>query len=204
MLIRLTAIVSLSVLLILVLYLPSAFPPQRFVAQIRAEHIASADCWGSPYARRVLSRLFEYQAALAIEPASVPAHEVKGDPVAQPIANSLGRVRLQLFQSSYFRSLDTLIMLALYRLAGLVQWWSTFVVLMTACIVDALVRRRIKRLEFARQHPEWFAAAMGIAIFLVCLLAVACVLPVQLSPFLLPTMLVVVAWLAGQMAVHYA
>ena len=204
MLIRLTAIVSLSVLLILVLYLPSAFPPQRFVAQMRAEHIASADCWGNPYAGRVLSRLFEYQAALAAQPASIHVHDGQVDPVAQPVANSLGRVRSQLFQSSYFRSLDTLTMLALYRLAGIAQWWSTFAVLMTACIVDAVVRRRIKRLEFARPHPEWFAAAMGMAILLICLLAVACVLPVQLSPFLLPAMLGGVAWLAGQIAVHYA
>ncbi|MDN2705680.1 MULTISPECIES: DUF4400 domain-containing protein [unclassified Janthinobacterium] len=204
MLIRLTAIVSLSVLLILVLYLPSAFPPQRFVAQIRAEHIASADCWGNPYAGRVLGRLFEYQAALAAQPASIHVQDVQVNPVAQPIANSLGRVRSQLFQSSYFRSLDTLTMLALYRLAGIVQWWATFAVLMMAFIVDAMVRRRIKRLGFARPHPEWFAAAMGVAILLVCLLAVACVLPVQLSPLLLPAMLGGVAWLAGRIVVHYA
>lgn len=204
MLIRLTAIVSLSVLLILVLYLPSAFPPQRFVTQIRAEHMASADCWGNPFARRVLSRLFEYQAGLAVQAASINVHDVQVAPVTQPVANSLGRVRSQLFQSSYFRSLDTLTMLALYRLAGLVQWWPTFAVLMMAFIVDAVVRRRIKRLEFARPHPEWFAAAMGMAILLICLLAVACVLPVQLSPLLLPAMLGGVAWLAGQIAVHYA
>ena len=202
--IRLTVIVSLSVLLILVLYLPSAFPPQRFVAQIRAEHIASADCWGNPYARRVLSRLFEYQAALAAQPASIHVQDVQVDPVTRPVANSLGQVRSQLFQSSYFRSLDMLTMLALYRLAGIVQWWSTFAVLMMAFIVDAMVRRRIKRLEFARPHPEWFAAAMGLAILLICLLAVACVLPVQLSPLLLPAMLGGVAWLAGQIVVHYA
>jgi hypothetical protein len=204
MMIRLTVIVSLSVLLILVLYLPSAFPPQRFVAQIRAEHIASADCWGNPYARRVLSRLFEYQAALAAQPASIHVQDVQVDPVTRPVANSLGQVRSQLFQSSYFRSLDMLTMLALYRLAGIVQWWSTFAVLMMAFIVDAMVRRRIKRLEFARPHPEWFAAAMGLAILLICLLAVACVLPVQLSPLLLPAMLGGVAWLAGQIVVHYA
>ena len=204
MLIRVMAVVSLSVLLMLVLYLPSAFPPQRFVAQIRAEHMASADCWGDLYASRVLSRLFQYQAALDSQPASANVHEVTRDPVAQPVADSLGRVQLQLFQNSYFRSLDTLTMLALYRLAGLVQWWAPFLVLITACIVDALVRRRIKRLEFAKQHPEWFAAAMGMAILLICLMAVACVLPVPLSPLLLPAMLCVVAWLAGQMVAQYA
>ncbi|APA71419.1 hypothetical protein YQ44_14525 [Janthinobacterium sp. 1_2014MBL_MicDiv] len=202
--IRLMAIVSLSVLLILVLYLPSAFRPQRFVAQIRAEHIASADYWGSPYAGRVLGRLFEYQAGLAAQPVSINVHDVPVDPVTQPVANSLGRLHSQLFQSSYFRSLDTLTMLALYRLASLAQWWSTFAVLMTAFVVDAVVRRKIKRLEFAKPHPEWFAAAMGAAILLICLLAVVCVLPVQLSPLLLPAMLGGVAWLAGQIAVHYA
>ena len=39
--IRAVAILSLVSLLVLVLYLPSAHPPERFIAQLRAEHDAT-------------------------------------------------------------------------------------------------------------------------------------------------------------------
>ena len=40
--IRVVAVVSLLCLLVLVLYLPSAHPPERFLAQLRIEHQATA------------------------------------------------------------------------------------------------------------------------------------------------------------------
>ena len=39
--IRAVAVLSLLVLLVLVLYAPSAHPPERFLAQLRAEHEAA-------------------------------------------------------------------------------------------------------------------------------------------------------------------
>ena len=40
--IRVVAVISLVCLLVLVLYLPSAYPPERFLAQLRMEHVAIA------------------------------------------------------------------------------------------------------------------------------------------------------------------
>ena len=40
--IRAVAAVSLLILLVLVLYVPAAHPPERFLAQLRAEHEAAA------------------------------------------------------------------------------------------------------------------------------------------------------------------
>ena len=45
--IRAVAVLSLLVLLVLVLYVPSAHPPERFLAQLRAEHEAAAAYWGA-------------------------------------------------------------------------------------------------------------------------------------------------------------
>jgi hypothetical protein len=45
--IRAIAVVSLLALLVLVLYVPSANPPERFVAQLRAEYGMAAGFWGA-------------------------------------------------------------------------------------------------------------------------------------------------------------
>ena len=54
--IRAVALLSLVSLLVLVLYLPSAHSPERFIAQLRTEHLATAQFWGNEPALRILSR----------------------------------------------------------------------------------------------------------------------------------------------------
>ena len=53
--IRAVAVLSLLVLLVLVLYLPSANPPERFLAQLRAEHELAMAYWGAEPATRMLA-----------------------------------------------------------------------------------------------------------------------------------------------------
>ena len=59
--IRVVAVSSLLALLILVLYVPSAHPPQRFLNQIRIEHEATSAFWGAEPAVRILSRGMQMQ-----------------------------------------------------------------------------------------------------------------------------------------------
>ena len=59
--IRVVAVVSLVCLLVMVLYLPSAHPPERFLAQLRAEHQAASRLWGDEPAMRMLSRALSVQ-----------------------------------------------------------------------------------------------------------------------------------------------
>jgi len=54
--IRIVSIAALLCLLVLVLYLPSAHPPERFLAQIRSEHQAIEEIWGETPALRILDR----------------------------------------------------------------------------------------------------------------------------------------------------
>jgi hypothetical protein len=54
MIIRVVSTVSLILLLILVLYLPSAHPPERFITQLSVEHERNRALWGE-HALRILS-----------------------------------------------------------------------------------------------------------------------------------------------------
>ena len=58
MIIRVVSTVSLVLLLVLVLYLPSAHPPERFIAQLSAEHERNSAFWGEERALRILSRMW--------------------------------------------------------------------------------------------------------------------------------------------------
>jgi len=54
--IRAMAVASLLALLVLVLYVPSAHPPERFVEQLRTEYTHAAVFWGKDAGTRMLSR----------------------------------------------------------------------------------------------------------------------------------------------------
>ena len=54
--IRAVAVLSLLTVLVLVLYIPSANPPERFLAQLHAEHEIAAVYWGVEPAARMLER----------------------------------------------------------------------------------------------------------------------------------------------------
>ena len=62
MIIRVVWTSSLILLLILVLYLPSAHPPERFIAQLSVEHERNRAFWGEEHALRILSRMLELHA----------------------------------------------------------------------------------------------------------------------------------------------
>ena len=70
--IRVVAIASLLALLILVLYLPSAYPPERFMNQLRAEHALNAEFWGPEPAMRILSRMLDLQTVASPRVTPVP------------------------------------------------------------------------------------------------------------------------------------
>ena len=75
--IRVVAVISLVCLLVMVLYLPSAHPPERFLAQLRTEHEATAAYWGDAPALRILSRALIVQDSArqaAPIPSSADAH----------------------------------------------------------------------------------------------------------------------------------
>ena len=52
---------TMLAILCIVLYIPSASPPERFTEVLRAEHAASREIWGPAVADRILRRMLDIQ-----------------------------------------------------------------------------------------------------------------------------------------------
>lgn len=199
--IRGVLVVSLTTLLVLVLYLPSAYPPQRFIAELRTEHAQLAAFWSVERAERVLIRALDIQAATAQH---IPIPDVRAAStlatMQSAVAAEMSAVNARLFDSPYFRSVDALLLLASYRLFATLEWLPSLALFAAAATLDAGVVRSIKARQFGHHDPEAFAACAAGTVVLVCGTLVAFVLPATLPPWMmlaLPIAMIVLA--AGAM-----
>ncbi len=196
--IRLVAVTSLLAVLALVLYLPSAHPPERFLAQLRLEHAAAADAWGPIAAARVLERALGAQDATK-QPAFAPAptDASASNPLDAAVAREMTSVNRRLFDNSYFRAVEALLLLALFRLSMIVEWLPWLAAFTIAALVDGHVVRAVRSREFVRHDPEIFALAICGAIVVACGTVVASVVPATIPPMLLPSVPLVISALAA-------
>jgi Domain of unknown function (DUF4400) len=185
--IRIITIASLTVLLILVLYLPSAQPPERFVAQLRIEHSQAIAFWTPRHAERILTRTLDAH-ALASELSPVPGTALGQDQTAlrSAVGNEMSAVNARLFNSQYFRSIDALLVLASYRIFTLLEWLPWLAPFCIAALVDGAVKRATRSKQFIAHDPEMFALWIGVAIMVACGTVVAFIIPLTLPPILLP------------------
>lgn len=181
--IRFVATASLLALLILVLYLPSAYRPERFMNQLRAEHALNADFWGREPAMRILSRMLELQ-AVANEVAPIPTQANANAPNAidAVAGKQMWEANARLFNNTYFRSVETLLALASYRLSALLEPLPFLLIFMAAAVFDGFVLRIVKSKEFRRHNPGMYALYVCGAIVTACATLVVFVLPVTLAP----------------------
>jgi hypothetical protein len=196
--IRIVSIAALLCLLVLVLYLPSAHPPERFLAQIRSEHQAMEELWGEAPALRILDRALVLQGAAREAtpvPPTVGASAASG--VDGAVAREMASVNQRLFGNSYFRAIDALVLLAAFRAAAMVEWLPWLAIAAFAAMADGSITRLIKAKEFKHHDPELFALFAGLAITSACAAIVALVIPVTMPPLLIPVVPVGVATLAA-------
>ena len=192
--IRFVSTASLLALLVLVLYLPSAYPPERFINQLRAEHELTIDFWGHDHATRVLSRLLDLQAtAQHASPVPSLANAPTPNPVDLAVAKQMSEVNTRLFNNPYFRSIATLLALATYRFCALIEWLPVMLVFMMAALFDGFMLRIIKSKEFLQHNPEMYALHACAAIVTVCATVVAFVLPVSIPALVFSIVPVVVS-----------
>lgn len=197
--IRIMCTTSLVALLMLVLYLPAAFPPARFLDQVRIEHAMTAHAWSPAHALRILARMLDLQAAAAqASPLPPPATQAPAGPVALDVAWQMAQVNNRLLTSDYFRGIDTLFTLATYRLCALGEWLPVLLAWMLAALFDGGMRRRIKSREFIQHNPEAFALYACAAIVSACLTVVALVLPVTMPPLVLPLVPLIISVFASR------
>lgn len=197
--IRAVAILSLLILLVLVLYIPSAHPPDRFLAQLHVEHQAAAVYWGDQAAIRMLDRALKMQDATA-EVTPIPAE--KDAPllagVDSAVSREMGHVNRRLFNNPYFRSVDALLLLASYRLSTLIEWLPWLCIAILVAVIDGGFTRLIKAKEFLQHDPEMFALYASAGIIVLCATVIGFVQPLTLPPWLLPYVPVLIGVLTGR------
>jgi hypothetical protein len=196
--IRAVAIVSLLGLLVLVLWLPSAHPPERFLAQLRSEHAATTAYWGNDSSARMLARALTMQdTARNAAPHPSPASAPSVSSVDSAVAHEMASVNRRLFDNAYFRAIDALLLLAMFRLALLVEWLPWLLAFTAAVLVDGYIVRAVKAKEFRHHDPEVFALAISGVIVVVCGVMLAFAAPITLHPLLLPLVPLAVSLLFG-------
>src|SRR3990167_3566546 len=144
--IRAVAVVSLVLLLVLVLYVPAAHPPERFLGQLRSEHEAAVAFWGPEPAYRMLDRAMRLQSGAAEASPLPAARDMPRTPgINGAVAIEMASVNQRLFNNAYFRSVDALLMLASYRLSSLLEWlpWLLPLVVLAADHHRLRQRRRL-------------------------------------------------------------
>lgn len=202
--IRAVAVVSLLLLLVLVLYVPSAHPPERFLEQLRSEHEAAVEFWGAGAAYRMLDRAMQMQADAA-EASPVPALRdlPKTSSINGAVASEMASVNQRLFHNRYFRSVDALLMLASYRLSSLLEWLPWLLPMMLAAGTDGALVRAIRAKEFLQHDPEMFAVWCCLLIVTACVTVVALVLPLPLHPVAVASAPIAMALLLGRAIANF-
>lgn len=185
--IRVVSIVSLLCMLVLVLYLPSAHPPDRFIDLVRQERQAIGSFWGDAASLRILSRaLAMVESAQQASPVPVPSAAPSSNRVNGAVAIEMASVNQRLFNSAYFRSIDALLLLAAFRLSTLIQWLPWLLAFGAAAVLDGFVIRQVKAKEFRQHDPEWFATYASLGIVTICVTVIGFVLPLALHPLMMP------------------
>lgn len=186
MLIRITSIACLSLALVFILYLPSAHPPERFLEQLRAEHDLSARFWGAQHALRIMARMLALyesgKTSNSVPPAFVDAPATSQ--VNAVVITAMSQVTGRLFQNQYFRAIETLFVLATYRLAALLECLPIVAAFVAAGCFDGLVGRAVKARQFQHHNPEVFALCVAACIMVLCGTFVMLVVPLTVHPVL--------------------
>lgn len=197
--IRAVAILSLLILLILVLYVPSAHPPERFLAQLRDEHQIATGYWGLQPATHMLDRAVRMQEATAnVTPIPAAKDAPSTSAVNGAVLLEMTSVNQRLFNNPYFRSVDALLLLGSYRLSTLLEWLPLLAAFVMAAIADGGFARFIKAKEFRQHDPEMFALYTSLGIVVICATVIGFVWPMRLHILLLPCAPLVVGVLVGR------
>ena len=197
--IRGVSLVSLVAMLLLVLYVPSAHPPSRFIEQLRSEHEAAIVFWGAEPAYRILDRALRMQSdAAAVSPIPGTRDMPRDQGSNAAVSTEMASVNRRLLGNAYFRSVDALLMLASYRLSSLLEWLPWLLPLVLTAGIDGGLVRVIRAKEFLQHDPEMFAVWCCLLIVSACATVIALVIPMQLHPATMAAVPVIVAVLFGR------
>ena len=118
--------------------------------------------------------------------------------VGGAVAEEMTSVNERLFNNTYFRAIDALLLLASFRLATLLEWLPWLLAFTVAVVADGGFARLIKSKEFLQHDPEMFALYACAAIVAVCATVLGLVAPVTLHPLVMPCVPLLVSLLVGR------
>ncbi|RCW65116.1 DUF4400 domain-containing protein [Pseudorhodoferax soli] len=201
--IRIVATACLTALLAAVLYLPSAHPPAHFFQQMLQEHQSTAQIWGFPSAESIAQRALSMQANVASsKPMPLPAAAAATSP-ERPVGHEMAQVQLRLFGSTYFRSVEALLLLAMYRASAIFEWIPRCIPLALVLVLDGLMLRVVKAKEFRHHNPERFALHVCFGIFTMCASVLVLVWPGPVHPATWAAIPVIVIALGARAVADY-
>ncbi len=202
--IRFVSTVSLLVLLILVLYLPSVYPPDRFFDQVRIEHDLNVAFWEERHATRILTRMLDFHdIKKQVDPTSPLVGAQRPTAGSNPVATQMAQVTSRFFNNPYFRSIDSLLVLASYRVSALIEWLPVLLVFVAVVLLDGFLLRIIKSKEFLQHNPQVFSLYACATIATSCAAAIAFVLPITLNPVAIPVLPVVLSVFMSRAAANF-
>ena len=182
--VRIVWITALMAILCIVLYIPSASPPERFIEVLRAEYAVHREVWGPEVADRILRRMLDMQQGtppLSEPPASAVQVGLQST-VDAAVAAQVSQMSVRLFGNPYFRSIDSLFVLATYRLSAIIELMPLLSIFLAVVGIDGVVLRRVRAREFVAHSAELFGGSVIVAIVLGSAVAVSAFLPIRLHP----------------------
>lgn len=202
---RIVWITALMAILCIVLYLPSAFPPERFIEVLRAEHAVHREVWGTVVADRILGRMLDLQQGTPplSEPPAQTVQAGQLSAVDAAVAAQVSQMSVRLFGNPYFRSIDSLFALATYRLSAIVELIPLLSVFLGVVGIDGIALRRVRAKEFVAHSAEMFGGSVIVAIVLGSAVAVSAFLPIRLHPMFAILCLLAMLFLLSRAIANY-
>lgn len=203
--IRYVWIGAMLAILCIVLYIPSAVPPERFLDVLRTEHELNKTVWGEATAERILVRMLDMQEAgkQLSTPPEAASQPQPGSPVDTAVAKQMSQVSTRLFGNPYFRSIDALFVLVTYRLSALVELVPLLLIFCGVVAVDGLVLRQVRAREFVPHSAELYGGSVVGGIALGSAVVVACFLPVRLHPMFITLSLLLMLFVLSRALANY-
>ena len=203
--IRYVWITAMLAILCIVLYIPSAVPPERFLEVLRAEHALNEHVWGTATAQRILSRMLDMQQAgkQLSDPPAPTVQVAQNGAVDAAMAHQVSQMSARLFGNPYFRSIDSLFVLLTYRLSALVELLPLLLIFCLVVAVDGLVVRLVRAREFIPHSAEMFGGSVAGGIALGSAVVVAWFLPLQLHPMFVTLCLLVMLFVLSRALANY-
>ena len=202
--IRYVFIAAMLAILCIVLYIPSAVPPERFLDVLRQEHAVMQRTWGPEVADRVLARMLDMQqASAAVSAPPTPVETKQPTAVDAAMTAQIGQMSTRLFGNPYFRSIDSLFALVTYRLSATLELLPLLGIFLVIVAVDGFVVRMVRSKEFIPHSAEMFGGSVVGGIALGSAVVVAWFLPYQLHPMLVVLALLAMLFVLSRAVANY-